>query len=264
MAIEPQVAKRINPTKTRHRHQRQNRINGGRKRTSRSKAERQGVDTSTAIYQHMRIVLFGPPGAGKGTQTARLVEKFGLTPIATGSMIRKAMSDESPLGLEAREYVNEGKLVPGRLVRRIVEECIENAGFDDYILDGYPRTIEQAQWLTDFLSENNAELHAVISIKVDGDAIVERLSRRRVNTETGENYHLDFNPPPEDVDPKLIIQRRDDQPASIRKRLEVYEEETFPVEEFYRSNGVLVEVDGEGAIDEVFARIETVVNQVAA
>ncbi len=212
----------------------------------------------------MRIVLFGPPGAGKGTQAAKLVEEYGLAHVSTGVMIRDAIKDESPLGLEAQGYVTKGELVPGRLIRRMVEDVIQQADFDGYILDGYPRTIEQAEWLTEYLESNDAALDAVISVKVDPETIVERLSRRRVNSETGENYHLDFNPPPPDVDPSLIIQRRDDQPESIRKRIDVYHAETFPVEEFYRKLGVLVEVDGDGAIDDVFDRIRSVVDQIEA
>ena len=212
----------------------------------------------------MRIVLFGPPGAGKGTQAAKLVEEYGLAHVSTGVMIRDAIKDESPLGLEAQGYVTKGELVPGRLIRRMVEDIIQQADFDGYILDGYPRTIEQAEWLTEYLESNDAALDTVISVKVDPETIVERLSRRRVNSETGENYHLDFNPPPPDVDPSLIIQRRDDQPESIRKRIDVYHAETFPVEEFYRKLGVLVEVDGDGAIDDVFDRIRSVVDQIEA
>lgn len=212
----------------------------------------------------MRIVLFGPPGAGKGTQAANLVEKYGLRHISTGVMIRDAIKKETPLGREAQQYVSRGDLVPGKLIRRMVEDVIRETNFDDYILDGYPRTIEQARWLTDFLESNVEHLDAVLSLTVDADAIVSRLSRRRVNAETGENYHLDFNPPPDDVDPELVIQRRDDQPESIRKRIDVYHAETEPVEEFYRALGVLVEIDGDGSIDQVFDRIRTVVNEIVA
>jgi adenylate kinase len=212
----------------------------------------------------MRIVLFGPPGAGKGTQASRLVSEYGLTHISTGAIIRDAMKSESELGQKARGYVEAGKLVPDELVRALAEEAIEAQGFDGYILDGYPRTIQQAQWLSQFLDARDARLNAVISVQVEPEAIVERLSQRRVNRHTGENYHLEFNPPPEDVPAEDIIQRADDEPESIRKRLEVYAHETRPVEEFYRQRGNLREIDGYGSIDDVFKRIQDVLAEVEA
>jgi adenylate kinase len=210
----------------------------------------------------MRIVLFGPPGAGKGTQAARLVERYGLTHVSTGAIIRDAMASESPLGREARGYVEVGKLVPGDLVRKLAEDAIQRNGFDGYILDGYPRTIEQAQWLSEFLDAHDARLNAVISLQVEPSAVIDRLSQRRVNRQTGENYHLSFNPPPADVPAEDVIQRPDDEPESIRKRLDVYAAETRPVEEFYRKRGNLCEVDGHGSIDEVFDRITDVLAEV--
>jgi adenylate kinase len=212
----------------------------------------------------MRIVLFGPPGAGKGTQASRLVSEYGLTHISTGAIIRDAMKSESELGQKARGYVETGKLVPDELVRALAEEAIEAQGFDGYILDGYPRTIQQAQWLSQFLDARDARLNAVISVQVEPEAIVERLSQRRVNKHTGENYHLEFNPPPEHVPAEDIIQRADDEPESIRKRLEVYAHETRPVEEFYRQRGNLREIDGYGSIDDVFRRIQAVLAEVEA
>lgn len=212
----------------------------------------------------MRLVLFGPPGAGKGTQASRLSQTMSLRHISTGVIIRQAINEGSDLGKEAQKYVDKGRLVPGPIVRKLAEDALVSVGLDDFILDGYPRTLEQAEWLTEFSERHNAHLHAVISLQADTETLVKRLSRRRVNRKTGENYHLDYNPPPEDVSPEDIVQRPDDQPDAIRKRIEVYREETYPVEEFYRQRGILVEIDGKGEIDEVFQRILSALKQVSA
>jgi adenylate kinase len=206
----------------------------------------------------MRIALFGPPGAGKGTQAQRLVDRFELTHISTGEIIRAAIKADSPLGQEVKKYVNVGKLVPDAVVWRLAQEAIADAGYDEFILDGYPRTVQQAQWLTEFLEEHDAPLDAFISLVVPDEVIVDRLSKRRTHKETGVNYHLDFNPPPDDVDPDMIIQRPDDRPDAIRERLAVYKNQTQPVEDYYRQRGTLVEVDGVGSFEEVEDRITRV------
>lgn len=211
----------------------------------------------------MRLSLFGPPGVGKGSQAQMLSERDGVRHISTGILLRRAIRSESEFGKEVAEYVQNGKLVPGRLVRSLAEDAIEEQGFDNFVLDGYPRTIEQAEWLTEFLERNDRSLTAVISIFVPDDVIVDRLSKRRVNRKTGENYHLDFKPPPPDVDPDLIIQRKDDKPESIRKRLGVYKAETKPVERFYRDRGLLLEIDGVGSFEEVYARIKASIASLA-
>lgn len=204
----------------------------------------------------MRLVFLGPPGIGKGTQAALLATRRGLTHTSTGMIIRSAIEADSPLGLEAESYVREGRLVPDRLVRVLAETAIAEHDYDNFVLDGYPRTIVQAEWLTTFLKEHEIGLDAVIGLEVPTDIIVDRLSKRRVHKETGENFHLDFKPPPPDIDPSLIIQRKDDQPEYIRKRLEVFREETQPVEEYYQKQGLYVDVDGVGEIEEVYERIE--------
>ncbi|MGI9174429.1 MAG: adenylate kinase [Rhodothermales bacterium] len=212
----------------------------------------------------MRIVLFGPPGAGKGTQAELLVERYGLKHISTGAILREAMQAQTPLGQEARRYVEAGRLVPSELVRQLAEDAIAANGYGDFVLDGYPRTVEQAEWLTAFLEDHEAPLHAVVSVQVPPEAIVDRLSRRRVHKETGENYHLDFKPPPPDVAPALIYQRPDDQPEAIRRRLEVYVEETQPVEAYYREQSNYYAINGVGDFEAVHARIENVIQEAVA
>jgi adenylate kinase len=213
----------------------------------------------------MRLIIFGPPGAGKGTQAGLLEERRGLVQISTGDIIRSAMKNETPVGKEAKAYVENGELVPDEVVRKLAENAIADEDHDDFVLDGYPRTTQQAEWLASFAEDHDCPIDAVLSLAVPDDVIVQRLSRRRVHKKTGETYHLDHNPPPEDVDEGLIVQRDDDQPETIRNRLEVYREETQPLEDYYRDQGLLVTVDGEGDIEAIYDRIVTALdNEVAA
>lgn len=204
----------------------------------------------------MRLIIFGPPGAGKGTQAGLLEERHGIVQISTGDILREAMAQETELGQKAKSYIDAGELVPDALVRDLAEQAIADEGHDDFMLDGYPRTDQQAEWLTEFLASNETPLDGVLSMKVPDDVLVRRLSRRRVHAETGETYHLDHDPPPEDVDPDLIVQRSDDEPETIQNRLDVYREETAPLATYYEERDLLVPVDGTGGIDEVFGRIE--------
>ena len=173
--------------------------------------------------------------------------------------MRAVIKSGTALGETARSYMEDGRLVPGPIVRKLAEEAIAAQGYDQFILDGYPRTEEQAGWLTAFLAAHSVPLHAVIYLRVPTEVIVNRLSRRRVHRETGENYHLDFKPPPPDLD--MIFQRPDDRPEAIRLRLKVYSEETQPVERYYRRRGLLLDVDGVGDFEEVYQRIDVMLNK---
>ncbi len=209
----------------------------------------------------MRLVFFGPPGAGKGTQARLLKETYKLHHISTGDLLRAAVRSNTPLGQQARSYMEAGELVPDDIVNRMVMEALEAIGCDNFILDGYPRTLSQARTLDSFLQGFQKPLQVVISLEVSDEVIIKRLSRRRVHKLTGEIYHLDFNPPPPDVPPELLIQREDDRPDVIRQRLEEYRKRTQPLKVYYRKQGILYEVDGEGTIEEVFERIVHVLQE---
>ena len=211
----------------------------------------------------MRLIIFGPPGAGKGTQAGLLEERHGITQISTGDILREAMAQETELGQKAKSYIDAGELVPDALVRDLAEQAIADEGHDDFMLDGYPRTDQQAEWLTEFLASNETPLDGVLSMKVPDDVLVRRLSRRRVHEETGETYHLDHDPPPEDVDPDRIVQRSDDEPETIQNRLDVYREETAPLAPYYEERDLPVPADGAGGIEEVLRRLQEALDTLA-
>ncbi|NNF56665.1 MAG: adenylate kinase [Rhodothermaceae bacterium] len=204
----------------------------------------------------MRLILFGPPGAGKGTQAKLLAKHHGLRHLSTGDMLRAAVRNESPVGKEAKGHMDAGELVPDDVVNRIVAETLAEIGYDDFILDGYPRTVDQAEFLVEALSDQDAPINAVVSLRVPEEHIVQRLSRRRTDRETGAIYHLDFNPPPADVTAERLLHRSDDEPEAIRTRLEEYHAKTQPLEAFFRAHVRFLDVDGLGSLDEVQARID--------
>ena len=192
------------------------------------------------------IVLFGPPGAGKGTQAAAIMEKTGLPQVSTGDMLRLALSNRTELGLEAKGYMEAGKLVPDELILSLIQERLkEDDAAGGVLFDGFPRTIPQAESLSEI-----TELSMVISIEVPDDNIVGRIVGRRMDPETGDIYHIKFKPAPSDIENRLV-QRKDDTEETVRSRLEAYHSQTAPLADYYAEMGILRKVDGDRDIIEV-------------
>lgn len=208
----------------------------------------------------MRLVIFGPQGAGKGTQSSRIAEKYGIPFISTGEIFRWAIKGKTALGLEVLEYVEAGRLVPDELTIRVVSERLEASDCaDGFILDGFPRNVAQARALDALLSDIECKLDAALAIEVPEDVSLRRLLGRRVCSECGRNYHVD-NPPEKnwtcDNCGGEVVERTDDhEEQTIRNRLALYHEQTEPLKEYYSERGLLLEVDGTQSPDEVFAAI---------
>lgn len=203
----------------------------------------------------MRVILIGPPGAGKGTQAAWLKERLGVPHLSTGDMLRAAVREGTELGRQADGYMRRGELVPDELVIRMAVERIGQADCTNgFLLDGFPRTRAQAEALDAALQAAGAAIDAVLLIEVPDALIIDRITGRVQDPETGAIYHLRFNPPPPEVAPR-VVQRKDDTEQACRARLDKYHSETAPVVPFYRARGLLRTVDGVGPPDEVSRRL---------
>jgi len=207
----------------------------------------------------LRIVLFGPPGAGKGTQASLLSEKYGAAHISTGDILREAVANKTEVGLKAKSYMDAGELVPDDVVIAIARDKLASIGDRGFILDGFPRTIAQAEALDAALAEIGKPLDAVVNLEVDDEELVRRLSGRRVCPNCGEPYHVDTKRP--NVEGKCdkcgaaLVHRADDQPEAIRNRLEVYRNQTSPLLGYYEAAGILRSVPAVGSIDDIQDRI---------
>lgn len=211
----------------------------------------------------MRMILVGPPGAGKGTQAERLVEYFGISHISTGDMLRAAVGAGTELGKQADAFMKRGDLVPDSVVIGMAIERIQQPDCaDGFMLDGFPRTRAQAEALDAALADASVKLDAVVLIDVADDRIVERITGRRNDPVTGKIYHVRHNPPPADIASR-VVQRKDDTEEACRARLEKYHSETRPILPFYESKQILIRIDGEGGPDDVTNRITSALQHLA-
>lgn len=208
----------------------------------------------------MRIILFGPPGAGKGTQAKSISTQYSIPHISTGDIFRSHIARRTELGTLAKKYIDEGKLVPDKVTIDIVKNRLnEDDCKNGFLLDGFPRNISQAEELENFLNQKNLKLDTALLLKVPSEFILERMTGRRVCLSCGASYHVKFNPPKIEGKCDLcgsdIIQRKDDAKETVAKRLQIYNSETEPLIKYYRNKNLLEEVVGTGTINEVFLNI---------
>ena len=213
----------------------------------------------------MNMILLGPPGCGKGTQAKILIDTYHIPQISTGDILRGAIKKGSPLGIEAKTYMDQGSLVPDQLVIGIIEERLQQADCArGFILDGFPRTVAQAEALDSTLSKAGLKLEYVFNIEVVDEELIKRLTGRRVCRKCGESFHITFNPPEKeglcDSCGGELCQRDDDREETIRNRLKVYQAQTAPLITFYEEKEILHSVDGVGSIEEIKKRLLSIFN----
>lgn len=211
----------------------------------------------------MNIILMGLPGAGKGTQASKIIKKYPIPHISTGDMFRLAIKNGTELGNEAKSYMDRGELVPDEVTVGIVKERLSQSDAKEgFLLDGFPRTVEQAEALNRIMDELDTKIDRTINVEVPEEELMNRLTGRRICEVCGTTYHLVFNPPKQegvcDLDGGKLYQREDDNPETVANRLEVNIKQTAPLLDFYEDQGVLVNVDGARDIDEVFNDIDEI------
>ena len=208
----------------------------------------------------MKIIMLGAPGAGKGTQAKKIAEKYSIPHISTGDIFRANIKNNTELGKKAKTYMDKGELVPDELVVDLIMDRFKEADCaNGYVLDGFPRTVAQAEALQEFLESRDENLDTALCIEVPSSFILERMTGRRVCLSCGASYHIKFNPPAVDgvcdVCGDNVIQRKDDVEETVKERLDVYERQTQPLIDFYKEKNLLSTVDGTKAINEVFESI---------
>ncbi len=208
----------------------------------------------------MKILLIGPPGGGKGTQAKKLSSKFNIPQVSTGDMLRDHVKKMSKLGIKAKEFMDQGELVPDELILKMMKSKLSDDNCKNgYILDGFPRTLPQAKGLDSLLDNIDSNLDKVIIIKVDDDVIIDRMGGRRVHKNSGRIYHIKYNPPKneglDDITNEPLSIRSDDKKETVKNRLKIYHDLTKPLINFYNLKNILFEVDGENEIEDVFSSI---------
>ena len=208
----------------------------------------------------MKILLIGPPGGGKGTQAKKISSKYNIPQISTGDMLREHVKNLSPLGIQAKEFMDSGELVPDNLILQMMKKKLShNECQNGYILDGFPRTLPQAEGLDKILDQINSKLNKVIIIEVNDNTIIDRMSGRRVHKNSGRIYHIKFNPPKneglDDITNEPLSIREDDKKETVKNRLEIYHDITKPLINYYNKKNILFKVNGEDEINNVFLNI---------
>jgi len=207
------------------------------------------------------IVFLGPPGAGKGTQAKLLSQRMGFLHLSTGDLLREAVKNQTPLGKKAKEYMDRGELVPDGLIVQLIEETMPKDG--NVILDGFPRTVNQALALEEMLRVKGEKISKVLFFDVPDEVIIDRLSGRRVCSKCGAVYHVKYNPPKVegvcDLCGGSLVQRDDDKEEVVRKRLEVYRKQTQPLIEFYQEKGIIYKLDAGKGVEELFEEVKGLV-----
>ena len=216
------------------------------------------------MAQQLNLILFGPPGAGKGTQAERLRKDFELPYVATGDMLRANVKEQTDLGKKAKEYMDAGDLVPDDLIVAMARDRLsQDDAQDGFILDGFPRTIDQAKVLDEQLSDLGRRVTAALLIDVPDEEVIRRLSGRRMCVKAGHNYHVEFDPPKHDgvcdQDGSRLVQREDDKPEVIENRLRVYHEHTKPLVDYYDERGLMRRIDGTRDAADVHGHIRAVI-----
>jgi len=208
----------------------------------------------------MILIMLGAPGTGKGTQGKLISTHFEIPNISTGDILRSAISNNTQVGIEAKSYIDNGELVPDDVMISLIKDRLKNDDcINGFILDGFPRTVKQAKALDQFFYENKLKLDFVISLELDQDKIIERLTSRRLCNNCGKDYNIITNPPPENNKCEVcggeIIQRSDDTEETVTNRLAVYKEKTKPLKEYFEKSGKLQNFDSNGTVDEIYSKI---------